>query len=62
MGSSYKVTGFRNWLQEMWMLHKDEYAELHIPIPEENQAEYFQKYKYWLKREYRHQMRVDNVR
>ncbi len=49
------MTGFRTWLQEMWMQHKDEYADLHIPIPESDLTEYFRKYKYWLKREYRHQ-------
>lgn len=55
MGSTDKLTSFRTWLQEMWMQHKDEYADLHIPIPESDLTEYFRKYKYWLKREYRHQ-------
>jgi len=55
MGRTDKMTGFRTWLQEMWMQHKDEYSDMHIPIPESNLAEYFGKYKYWLKREYRHQ-------
>jgi hypothetical protein len=45
---------FRRWLQEMWMRHREECYEWHT-VPEKNLAEYFAKYKYWLKREYRHQ-------
>lgn len=48
---------FRFWLMEMWMQHKDEYMELGIAIPESDAQEYFRKYKYWLKREYRHYVR-----
>lgn len=47
---------FRVWLQEMWMRHKDEYAELRQFVPEQDLEAYFRQYKYWLKREYRHQM------
>ena len=46
---------FRNWLQEMWLQHKDEYVDLGQVVPESDLAQYFQKYKYWLKREYKHQ-------
>jgi len=49
------MTKFRHWVQELWMQHKDEYVDLKLPIPEDSVDEYFQKYKYWLKREYRHQ-------
>lgn len=49
------MTNFRHWVQEIWMQHKDEYVDLKLPIPEDSVDEYFQKYKYWLKREYRHQ-------
>ena len=49
------MTNFRHWVQELWMQHKDEYVDLKLPIPEDSVDEYFQKYKYWLKREYRHQ-------
>ena len=45
---------FRNWLQEKWFEHKDEYMELGIAIPESNLEEYFRRYKWWLKREYKH--------
>lgn len=50
-----KTTSFRVWLQEMWMRHKDEYSEIGQLVPEKDQSTYFQKYKYWLKREYKHQ-------
>ena len=51
---------FRHWLQEMWMQHKDELA-LHGQALDYDLADYFARYKYWLKREYRHQMRNSNV-
>jgi hypothetical protein len=49
------MSNFRHWVQELWMQHKDEYSDLKLPIPEDDISEYFRKYKYWLKREYRHQ-------
>jgi hypothetical protein len=52
---------FRYWLQEMWMKHKDEYLNMRQVVPETDLAQYFQKYKYWLKREYRHQQGKQNA-
>ena len=49
-----KQSPFRNWLQEMWMQHKEECYEWHAPLSESNSEEYFRKYKWWLKREYKH--------
>lgn len=46
---------FRGWLQEMWMQHKDELDGLGQKC-DYNIQDYFNRYKYWLKREYRHQM------
>lgn len=54
------IKGFRNWLQEMWMQHKDELDGLGIR-PDYDVSDYFNRYKYWLKREYRHQTRNNNV-
>ena len=48
---------FRYWVQEIWMQHKDECMEWNIPLNEHDISEYFNKYKYWLKREYKHQKR-----
>jgi hypothetical protein len=53
--TSKKEKPFKFWVQELWMQHKDEYSDLKIPIPEKDMGEYFQVYKYWLKREYKHQ-------
>lgn len=50
-----KISGFRVWLQEMWMLHKDEYSDINQIVPERDLETYFRKYKYWLKREYKYQ-------
>ena len=51
---------FRHWLSEMWLNHKDEYYEMGQPVPEVDLAQYFRNYKYWLKREYRHQQGSTN--
>jgi hypothetical protein len=53
--TSKKEKPFKFWVQELWMQHKDEYSDLKIPIPEKDMGEYFRVYKYWLKREYKHQ-------
>ncbi len=50
---------FRQWVHEMWLQNKDELFEFkQMPY---DQSEYFNKYKYWLKREYQHQIRNRNV-
>lgn len=49
---------FRDWLQEMWMQHKDELDSLNLKC-DYDVSVYFNRYKYWLKREYQHQMRQD---
>ena len=59
MGITNKMT-FRAWLQEMWMQHKDELEGLGQKL-DYDLSDYFNRYKYWLKREYRHQMRKQNV-
>lgn len=50
-----KDTGFRRWLHELWLQNCDEHREYgELPF---SQEEYFQRYKYWLKREFKHQQR-----
>jgi hypothetical protein len=47
-------TAFQIWLQRIYMDHKDEanaYGFLTCDA-----ANYFRMYKYWLKREYKHQL------
>lgn len=48
-----KTNSFRLWCQEKWFEHKDELATYKQPLPYTAQ-EYFERYKYWLKREYRY--------
>ena len=48
---------FRAWLREMWYNHLDELESLGMLPPGYELKEYFAKYKYWLKREYRHQQK-----
>ena len=45
---------FRNWLRNIWLdncSEHDSYRELPYSM-----KEYFDKYKWWLKREYKHQL------
>jgi hypothetical protein len=46
-------THFKLWLQRIYMEHKDE--AMTYGFEPCNVATYFRMYKYWLKREYRHQ-------
>ena len=47
---------FRQWVHELWLQNSDEHqAYNQLPY---TQQQYFQQYKYWLKREYRHQTRA----
>lgn len=46
---------FRNWLQEKYFEHKDECSHWNT-IPASSVKEYFNKYKWWLKREYKFQL------
>jgi hypothetical protein len=47
-------SSFRRWCHEKWFEHKDELAFYGQPLSYDS-AHYFSKYKYWLKREYKHQ-------
>jgi hypothetical protein len=51
---------FRQWVHELWLENCDEHM-LYQELPY-SQQDYFQRYKYWLKREYRHQMKARDVR
>jgi hypothetical protein len=49
------LTKFRQWLNIVWFEHKDEVFEWTNKDPTYQLPEYVEKYKYWLKREYKHQ-------
>ena len=57
MGNAMK---FRIWCREMWFQHMDECLAWEGHEPTATPQEYFNKYKYWLKREYRHQQGEKN--
>ena len=45
---------FRQWVQEMWYEHCAELEAYGLPVPTQS-ADYFRKFKHWLRREYRYQ-------
>lgn len=46
---------FRQWLQERWYNHLDELRDWGEPVPADYKlSQYFAKYRWWLKREYKH--------
>jgi len=47
------ASSFRNWCNEKWYEHKDELASYGQCLPYTAQ-EYFNRCKFWLKREYKH--------
>lgn len=49
---------FQHWLQEMWYTHIDEMVSVTGKSPVYTAKEYFQQYKWWLRREYRYQQGV----
>lgn len=49
-----KSTDFRTWLQRIYMEHKDEAQSYGLPTCDADT--YFRMYKYWLKREFKHQL------
>lgn len=49
---------FRIWVQNLWLEHRDE-NEGYKQDPG-TLKEYWDKYKYWIKREYRHQQKSQN--
>lgn len=46
---------FRIWCQQKWYEHVDEIILITGREPAYMAKDYFAKYKYWLKREYRYQ-------
>jgi len=52
-------TRFRLWLQRTYMEHKDEAVTYGFEPCDA--ATYFRMYKYWLRREYRHQQQGNTL-
>lgn len=53
------MSDFRLWLLRMWWEHTEELIAYNQPI-NYSSADYFRKYKYWLKREYQFQKTQHN--
>ena len=51
-----KDTALRIWLMKIWTENRDEHQEFKEPVVA--LEEYFDRYKYWLKREFRYQQRI----
>ena len=49
-------SSFRHWVQEMWYDHIDE-LDGYNRLPQYSSKDYFNKYKFWLKREFQHQQK-----
>ena len=61
MGKTKSGMSFRAWCGEMWFRHCDEVTSWTGSNPKYLSAEYFGRYKYWLKREYKQQVGNQNV-
>lgn len=51
---------FRLWVQELWFQNKEEHEAFKEPTL--SLEEYFGRYKYWLKREYQYQLRMNMIK
>lgn len=51
-----QASAFRHWVQELWMENREE----HLTYGEDPYTikQYWDRYKYWLKREFRHQQKA----
>jgi hypothetical protein len=48
---------FRYWCSQKWFDHCEEVESFTRRNPNYDSKEYFRMYKWWLKREYRHEMK-----
>lgn len=48
---------FRRWCQEKWYEHIDEMIEMTGHQPAYTSQQYFNKYRWWLRREYKYQVK-----
>lgn len=52
---------FRHWLQEKWYEHLDEVEAWGGVVPDYKLQDYFEKYRWWLRREYKHQTKIQGT-
>ena len=51
-----KTSPFRIWCRNLWIANADERNEM--VFDRITLEEYFKRYKFWLKREYKHQIKM----
>jgi hypothetical protein len=49
------TVNFRGWCLLLWQEHQQEVYDWEKKLPDYSSTEYFQKYKWWLKREFKFQ-------
>jgi hypothetical protein len=58
LGQKTQISAFRHWVRELWMTNCDE--RLTYGQDPATMKQYWDTYKWWIKREYKHQ-RLKNV-
>ena len=54
------MMSFRSWCTQMWFAHRDEVESYTGKLPDYKAKDYFTKYKWFLKREYLHEVSKRN--
>ena len=54
------MNSFRQWLISQWLDHIDEVIFWTGKVPQYTAQDYFAKYKWWLRREFRYQLDKTN--
>jgi len=54
-----KESLFRNWVRQLWINNCEEHLA-YGEKPYNSIAEYWQQYKWWIRREFRHQQSKEN--
>jgi hypothetical protein len=60
MSSTRPWGPFRGWVHNLWVENCEEHFSLAEPVLSER--EYFQKFRWWLRREYRHHLQREQKR
>jgi len=54
-----KNSRFRTWVRELWYENCEEHFQ--SDIPRYTHEEYFNNFKWWLKREFRHRLKKEKI-
>lgn len=56
-----ELSKFRNWLRHVWNAHVEEIENWEHHAPDYSLSDYVKRYKWWLRREYRHHQQKGKV-